>query len=659
MEPKKPSKNLAKFEEDLINAVANIKFKKRRFNNFQRKLREDVKKIRNSSKVIVQADKTSNLYELTKDEYTQLLNNNITATYKTCKDDTVDAINEEARDIAEELGLSNRIRALPLRTAFITLKDHKPNFKTKPTCRLLNPTKSEIGLISKKIIEKINKQIRQSTNLIQWTNTDQVISWFEKLDHGKQQFLKFDVKDFYPSISKKLIGKALKFARKYTTISKREEKIIYNATKSVLFHDDKVWSKRSCPADDELFDITMGGFHGAEVCELVGLYMLDGLTKLIPGGNVGIYRDDGLAAIPKQAGTKTERLKKKIHAFARGIGLQFEIDVPSPKIDYLDIVLDLDKNTFAPYRKPGNVIKYINCQSNHPKTITSKMKGMIEGMISRRSSNKDVFDEAAGVYEEALKSNGYEGNINYQSAAPQKKTRKRKRIWFNPPFCQSVKGCIGKTFIALVKKHFHAGNPLHKIINIHKVGFSYSCMPNMQSIIASHNRKILNNNNTAATTAPCNCTKFECPIKEGSCRERNVVYQATVKSGKDERKYTGLASEFKNRYYQHRHSFNNRERRDDTALAQHIWDLQDKAAKFDISWKLIAKAGEARIGSTTCRLCLKEAAEILKMDNTKLNKRREIIGKCRHVTKHFLSNWKSKREKELEKNRKKKKKRTD
>ena len=165
-------------------------------------------------------------------------------------------------------------------------------------------------------------------------------------------------------------------------------------------------------------------------------------------------------------------------------------------------------------------------------------------------------------------------------------------------------------------------------------------MPNVQSIIAAHNQQIFKGN-TSTSTKPCNCKKFECPLKENSCRTRNVVYQATVTSNKEERKYTGLATEFKTRYYQHRHTLNNRNKKDDTALAQHIWNLKDKDKPFEISWKVVAKAGEARVGSSTCRLCLKEAAEIIKMDTTKLNKRREIIGKCRHVTKHFLENGKT------------------
>lgn len=43
---------------------------------------------------------------------------------------------------------------------FITLNDHKPNFTTNPKCRLINPLKSELGKVSKFLIEKVNTIIR-------------------------------------------------------------------------------------------------------------------------------------------------------------------------------------------------------------------------------------------------------------------------------------------------------------------------------------------------------------------------------------------------------------------------------------------------------------------------------------------------------------------
>ena len=50
--------------------------------------------------------------------------------------------------------------------SFITIKDHKENFDNHPTVWLTNPTKNELGRISKLMLDKINKKIGQKSQLI-------------------------------------------------------------------------------------------------------------------------------------------------------------------------------------------------------------------------------------------------------------------------------------------------------------------------------------------------------------------------------------------------------------------------------------------------------------------------------------------------------------
>ena len=40
------------------------------------------------------------------------------------------------------------------------------------------------------------------------------------------------------------------------------------------------------------------GYHVAEVCKLIGLFMLSQLAEAIPKSSIGLYRNDGLAATP-------------------------------------------------------------------------------------------------------------------------------------------------------------------------------------------------------------------------------------------------------------------------------------------------------------------------------------------------------------------------
>lgn len=62
--------------------------------------------------------------------------------------------------------------------ALITLKNHKPNFTSNPKYRLINPSNSELGKVSKFLIEKLNTIIRDKSLVNQLRDTCTVINWF-------------------------------------------------------------------------------------------------------------------------------------------------------------------------------------------------------------------------------------------------------------------------------------------------------------------------------------------------------------------------------------------------------------------------------------------------------------------------------------------------
>ena len=70
---------LGPFEKDLVALVKNVKFRKVK-NQLQKKLQQDIKMIRTYDKTVTFADKTSNMYRLSKDQYNTFLNNSITST---------------------------------------------------------------------------------------------------------------------------------------------------------------------------------------------------------------------------------------------------------------------------------------------------------------------------------------------------------------------------------------------------------------------------------------------------------------------------------------------------------------------------------------------------------------------------------------------------
>ncbi|PFX16577.1 hypothetical protein AWC38_SpisGene19146 [Stylophora pistillata] len=162
--------DLDKFEADRLDMVHNTKF--RNVNNkFQNKRNGDIKKIKKSTKAFIPADKTSNFYKLDKTHHDKLLRDSITTTYKKASTDAAIIIDSQAKSISQELKIDDRAEQIAKLQAFITLKDHKDNFAHHPTCRLINPAKSELGKVSKQILDNINSKIRKTTKLNQWKNT--------------------------------------------------------------------------------------------------------------------------------------------------------------------------------------------------------------------------------------------------------------------------------------------------------------------------------------------------------------------------------------------------------------------------------------------------------------------------------------------------------
>ena len=89
------------------------------------------------------------------------------------------------------------------------------------------------------------------------------------------KFIIFDIKDFYTSIQEELLNKGLRFAKEYIDITSKDAETIYYTRKSVFFDEKDTWIKKQ----SGLFDVTMGAYNGAEVCELVGTYMLSLISE--------------------------------------------------------------------------------------------------------------------------------------------------------------------------------------------------------------------------------------------------------------------------------------------------------------------------------------------------------------------------------------------
>ena len=142
--------------------------------------------------------------------------------------------------------------------------------------------------------------------------------------------------------------------------------------------------------------------------------------------NVGLYRDDGLAAFEDISGPQAERIKKDITKFSTNLGLRITIKTNLKIVDFLAVALNLSNGTYSPFRKPNDHPLYINTKSNHPPTITKHLPAAISRKVSEISCNKEVFEKAKPDYQQALRASGYTEDLTYTVATENENGNKKK-----------------------------------------------------------------------------------------------------------------------------------------------------------------------------------------------------------------------------------------
>ena len=120
-----------------------------------------------------------------------------------------------------------------------------------------------------------------------------------------------------------LFNKAIAFAKSYCDISENDITIIMHARKNLVFYDKQLWTKKSYNND---FDVPMGCFDGAEVCELVGTYLLNQLPHLFDKKFIGLYRNDGVGIIKNKSGPEIESIKKALTKTLNDHELQITVE---------------------------------------------------------------------------------------------------------------------------------------------------------------------------------------------------------------------------------------------------------------------------------------------------------------------------------------------
>ena len=174
-------------------------------------------------------------------------------------------------------------------------------------------------------------------------------------------------------------------------------------------------------------------------------------------------------------------------------------------MNFLDVTLNLNIGTHETYNKPNNNLVYININSNHQPKIIKNLLENIQKRMSKLSSSTRIFNNSKDLYNNALSASGFQQRNRFeqhQTSAKPNKSRKRNIMWFNPPYNANVTTKIGNKFLQILDKHFPKS---HKLFNRNDVKVSYSSLPNFASIINSHNKKILRQEEMASPKPHCNC----------------------------------------------------------------------------------------------------------------------------------------------------------
>ena len=180
-------------------------------------------------------------------------------------------------------------------------------------------------------------------------------------------------------------------------ISNKDFKTIKHCRKSFLFHDNKLWIKNN----NQLFDVTMGSYNGAKICELVIILILSQLSKIRQRKHRIIQRWQPCHH-KRTKQFQTRQIQEKITNALKLLGFKITIKT-NLKINFQDVKLNLEKGTFKHFKKENDTPIYIHTYSNHSPSIIKQIPISINRRLSDNSSNINIFNSKKYIYNNAVK----------------------------------------------------------------------------------------------------------------------------------------------------------------------------------------------------------------------------------------------------------------
>ena len=107
----------------------------------------------------------------------------------------------------------------------------------------------------------------------------------------------------------------------------------------------------------------MGCYDRTEVCEIVGIYILNKLSNITDEDSIGLYLVDRVGIFENLSGPQIEGKKKSIIKVFKEHGLSIIVTTNIVYVDFLDVKFILKTESYQRFRKPNNEPKYIDINS--------------------------------------------------------------------------------------------------------------------------------------------------------------------------------------------------------------------------------------------------------------------------------------------------------
>ena len=154
-----------------------------------------------------------------------------------------------------------------------------------------------------------------------------------------------DIKEFYPSITEDMFENVITLVKTFIWINDVDLRIVKHCRKLLPFSKEEVWKKKSTTTS---FNITMGSYDSAKICEFVSVYIWSQLEAIYKN-EIGLYYDDGLVNL-WGANLKSGKTSKNITEIFKNTGFLIDVLTSLKEVNFLDVAFNLTNGTFNYYK---------------------------------------------------------------------------------------------------------------------------------------------------------------------------------------------------------------------------------------------------------------------------------------------------------------------